>query len=156
MEENVKLNAHNKEEYPPMHSCEHILNAVMGKLFGCSRSRNTHIERKKSRCDYLLSHCPSEEDISDIEREVNEVIAQNLPVTVEYVSSEEAAAMVDTGKLPRDVSETIRIVRIGYYDICACIGTHVANTSEIGRFLITSYDYKEGVLRIRFKLMPKD
>lgn len=156
MEENVKLNAHNKEEYPPMHSCEHILNAAMGKLFGCSRSRNTHIERKKSRCDYLLSHCPSEEDISDIEREVNEVIAQNLPVTVEYVSSEEAAAMVDTGKLPRDVSETIRIVRIGYYDICACIGTHVANTSEIGRFLITSYDYKEGVLRIRFKLMSED
>ena len=48
------LNAHNKEEYPPMHTAEHILNGTMVRLFGCPRSRNAHIERKKSKCDYLL------------------------------------------------------------------------------------------------------
>ena len=53
MEEPV-LNAHNKEEYPPMHTAEHILNGTMVRLFGCPRSRNAHIERKKSKCDYLL------------------------------------------------------------------------------------------------------
>ena len=57
MEEPI-LNAHNKEEYPPMHTAEHILNGTMVRMFGCTRSRNAHIERKKSKCDYLLDACP--------------------------------------------------------------------------------------------------
>lgn len=56
MEEPI-LNSHNKEEYPPMHTAEHILNGTMVKMFGCPRSRNAHIERKKSKCDYLLYAC---------------------------------------------------------------------------------------------------
>ena len=46
-EKEVTLNAHNKAEYPPMHTCEHILNQTMVRMFGCERSRNAHIERKK-------------------------------------------------------------------------------------------------------------
>ena len=37
-----------------MHTAEHLLNATMVKTFGCPRSRNAHIERKKSKCDYIL------------------------------------------------------------------------------------------------------
>ena len=58
MEEPV-LNAHNKSEYEPAHSCEHLLNATMVKMFGCPRSKNAHIERKKSKCDYLLRAEPT-------------------------------------------------------------------------------------------------
>ena len=47
---------------------------------------------------------------------------------------DEAAKIVDLSKLPNDGSETLRIVRIGDYDVCACIGEHVEHTSEIGRF----------------------
>lgn len=47
MEQQPQLNDHNKQEYPPMHSVEHILNATMVKTFGCPRSRTAHIERKK-------------------------------------------------------------------------------------------------------------
>ena len=47
------LNSHNKSEYEPAHSCEHLLNATMVKMFGCPRSRNAHVEKKKSKCDYL-------------------------------------------------------------------------------------------------------
>ena len=61
------LNAHNKEEYPPMHTAEHILNATMVKMFGCPRSRNAHIERKKSKCDYILSQCPPPQQVCEIE-----------------------------------------------------------------------------------------
>ena len=39
----------------PMHTAEHLLNATMVKTFGCPRSRNAHIERKKSKCDYILN-----------------------------------------------------------------------------------------------------
>lgn len=138
-----------------MHTAEHILNATMVKLFGCPRSRNAHIERKKSKCDYLLPACPTEEQIKEIEDKVNEVIAGNLPVTMEFVTQEEARRIegLDLSKLPDDASETLRIVRIGDYDVCACIGLHVDNTSKVGTFKIISYDWNEGTLRLRFKLL---
>lgn len=154
MEQEIQLNEHNKAEYPPMHTVEHILNATMVKTFGCPRSRNAHIERKKSKCDYELPNCPSEEEIRNVEQKVNDVIGRHLPVTIEFMSQQEAKDIVDLSKLPEDASETLRIVRIGDYDTCACIGMHVENTSEIGIFKIISHDYNEErkVLRIRFKL----
>ena len=154
MEEPV-LNAHNKEEYPPMHTAEHILNATMVRLFGCPRSKNAHIERKKSKCDYLLTECPTEEQVTQIEAAVNEVISRNLPVTIEFIPKEEAAPIVDLSKLPEDVSPTLRIVRVGDYDACACIGSHVVNTSEIGTFTILSHDYEDGRWRVRWKVMSQ-
>ena len=147
------LNDHNKAEYPPMHSVEHILNQTMVRMFGCERSRNAHIERKKSKCDYTLPCAPTEEQIAEIERRVNEVIAQNHPVTVEFVTRDNVPQGVDLSKLPADASETLRIVRVGDYDVCACIGSHVSNTAEIGTFRIISHSYENGTLRLRFKLV---
>lgn len=145
------LNTHNKEEFPPMHTAEHLLNATMVKMFGCPRSRNAHIERKKSKCDYILSQCPTEEQIQAIEDKVNEVIKHDLEVRIEFVDRAHVPAEVDLSKLPDDASETLRIVRIGDYDVCACAGTHVRNTSEIAPFKILSHNFNEGVWRVRFK-----
>ena len=136
----------------PMHTVEHILNQTMIRLFGCERSRNAHIERKKSKCDYTLPCAPTEEQIAAIEAQVNSVIAQNLPITIGFVTRNNVPAGVDLGKLPADASETLRIVRIGDYDTCACIGTHVARTGKIGTFHIISHSYENGTLRLRFKL----
>jgi len=155
MEEPV-LNAHNKQEYEPAHSAEHILNATMVRMFGCPRSMNAHIERKKSKCDYILEQSPSEEQVAQIEAAVNAVIAQNLDVTIEFMSREQAALIVNLDKLPEDVSETLRIVRIGDYDACACIGAHVSNTSQIGTFKILSHDFNDGTWRVRWKVIPNE
>ena len=151
MEEPV-LNAHNKEEYPPMHTAEHILNATMVRMFGCPRSRNAHIERKKSKCDYYLDACPDDGQVAQIEATVNEVIGRGLDVTIDFLPREEAAAIVDLSKLPEDASPTLRIVRVGDYDACACIGAHVKNTAEIGTFQILSHDYENGRWRVRWKV----
>jgi len=154
MEENI-LNEHNKVEYPPMHSAEHILNQTMVGMFGCKRSTSTHIEKKKSKCDYFLANKPTEDQIKEIENRVNDVIQQNLSVSTFFVDRSEAPDDVDLSKLPDDVSNLLRIVKIGEYDVCACIGSHIQNTSEIGKFIIISTDYTEGKLRIRFKLEGK-
>lgn len=151
--EEPTLNAHNKLEYEPAHSCEHLLNATMVKMFGCPRSRNAHVEKKKSKCDYILDAEPTAEQVAQIEAKVNEQIARNLDVTIEFISREQAAAIVDLSKLPEDASETLRIVRIGDYDTCACIGAHVKNTSEIGTFKIISHSYAEGIWRLRWKVV---
>ena len=137
----------------PMHSCEHLLNATMVKMFGCPRSRNAHVEKKKSKCDYILDAEPTTDQLAEIEAKVNEEISKNHEVTIEFMSREQAAAIVDLSKLPEDASETLRIVRIGDYDACACIGTHVKNTSEIGTFKIISHTYEDGVWRLRWKVV---
>lgn len=148
----MELNKHNKQEYPPMHTTEHILNQTMVRMFGCPRSRNTHIERKKSKADYILPQAPTDEQVESIQTKVNEVIVRNLPVSEAFLPISEAAKIVDLSKLPDNVSETLRIVRVGDYDVCACIGAHVENTSEIGRFEIISHDFADGRWRVRFKL----
>lgn len=153
MEQKTILNEHNKAEFEPAHTAEHLLNATMVRMFGCPRSRNAHIERKKSKCDYILDAVPSDEQIAMIERMVNEAIDAGLDVTIEYMSREQAAGTVDLSKLPEDVSETLRIVRIGDYDACACIGAHVSNTSEIGIFKVISHSYDSGIWRLRWKII---
>ena len=146
------LNPHNKEEHKPSHTAEHLLNQVMVRMFGCERSRNAHIERKKSKINYTLDHEPTPQQIEDIERQMNELIAQDLPVTYEYVTRQSIPDGVTLDKLPQEASETIRIVRIGDFDICPCIGQHVSSTGEIGSFHITSTSYKDQSFRIVFKV----
>lgn len=147
------LNEHNKAEYPPMHTCEHVVNRTMVNLFGCGRAVSAHIERKKSKLDFALQACPTDEQMAELEAKVNEVLRQDLPVRMEYITQEEAMGRFDLKRLPEGASETLRVVHVGDYDECLCIGTHVENTSEIGTFKIASYDYKEGILRMRFKIV---
>ena len=141
------------ESIAPMHTAEHILNQTMVRLFRCGRAVSAHIERKKSKCDYLLEQKPTAEQIQEIENKVNDIISQNLPVSVEYLMREDAEKMFDLSRLPKDVSQTLRSVKIGDYDACPCIGVHVNNTSEIGRFNIVSSDFFDARLRIRFNLL---
>ena len=148
----IQLNEHNKDEHAPAHSAEHLLNQTMIRMFGCERSRNAHIERKKSKINYNLAECPTAEQVAEIERKMNELIAQDLPVTFEYVTRDNIPEGVTLDKLPEDASETLRIVRIGDYDICACIGNHVASTREKGTFKITSTSYNDGSFRIVYKV----
>lgn len=147
------LNTHNKAEFEPAHTAEHLLNATMVKMFGCPRSRNAHVEKKKSKCDYILDAEPTPEQVAEIEVTVNDVISRNLDVTIEFMTREQAASIVDLSKLPEDASETLRIVRIGDYDACACIGAHVGNTCEIGAFKVISHSYENGVWRLRWKVV---
>jgi alanyl-tRNA synthetase len=135
-----------------MHTAEHILNQTMVRMFGCKRSMNSHIERKKSKCDYFLASEPSIEQVAAIERQVNEIIGKQLPVTERMVPLEEAARMVDLSKLPEGTEGVIRLVYVGDYDVCACIGAHVGNTEEIGRFKILNHEFEDGRWRMRFRL----
>jgi Ser-tRNA(Ala) deacylase AlaX len=154
-EEQHSLNEHNKQEYPPMHTCEHIVNQAMSRLFGCGRSVSAHIERKKSKMDFRLTEAPADEQAQRLEEEVNAVIARNLDVTDAYITQAEAVGRFDMKRLPEGASDTVRVVRVGDYDECLCAGAHVANTQEIGTFKLISHDWDEArkQWRIRFKLL---
>ena len=149
------LNEHNKEEFPPAHTAEHLLNQLMVRRYGCERSRNAHIERKKSKISYVISNKPSRKEEQFIEDEMNRLIASDMPVTYELVDRNHIPDDVHLDRLPTDASEMIRLVRIGDYDVCPCIGKHVRSTSQIGRFelLGTNWDEEKRTFRIRFKVV---
>lgn len=155
MDEEIILNEHHKEEFPPSHTAEHLLNQTMVRMFGCERSYNAHIERKKSKMSFYIDHKPSKQEEKEIELTMNRLIADDLPVTYEFVDRNHLPEGVSISRLPDDASEMLRLVRIGDYDVCPCIGKHVKSTSQIGRFemLGTNWDEQSHSFRIRFKVI---
>jgi misacylated tRNA(Ala) deacylase len=141
-----------KEYDPRMHSAEHILNQTMVRMFDRGRSFSAHVEKRKSRCDYRFDRDLTDGERLELERRVNEVVAADLPVREEFMSREEAARLFNLARLPGDVGDTIRIIRIGDYDACPCRGEHVDRSGAIGAVRIISTTWEEGVLRVRFKL----
>ncbi|MDY4706089.1 MAG: alpha-amylase family glycosyl hydrolase [Prevotella sp.] len=147
---------HNKEEFAPAHTAEHLLNQLMVRLFGCERSCNAHVERKKSKMSFILSRKPTRQEEKLIEDKMNELIEADMPVTYEYARRKEIPAEVKLDRLPKGAGDTIRLVRIGDFDVCPCIGKHVRSTSQIGRFQLlgTNWDDTNHSFRVRFRVHP--
>jgi alanyl-tRNA synthetase len=141
-----------KQVDPEMHSAEHIVNQTMIRLFRSGRCFSAHIEKKKSKLDYHFDRPLSREEIKEMEKQVNEIIQADLPIVEEFFSRDEAEKQFNLERLPEGTGDRIRIIRIGDYDACPCIGPHVKSTGEIGAFRVVSSTFEEGVLRIRYKL----
>jgi len=141
-----------KSYNPEMHTAEHVLNQTMVQMFDCNRSFSNHLERKKSKCDYYFCRALTADEEVQISNKVNEVLSGHFDVSEQILTREAAAKVFDLEKLPDASGESIRIVRVGHYDACPCIGDHVTNTKEVGEFILGTTSYREGVLRIRFKL----
>lgn len=141
-----------KQYDPKMHSAEHIANQTMDRMFHSGRCFSAHIEKKKSKLDYHFDRPLRDEETAELETRINAIIDADLPVTEDFMPREEAEKTFNLGRLPEDAGDNIRIVRIGDYDACPCIGPHVKSTGEIGRFRIISTSFEDGVLRIRYKL----
>ena len=137
---------------PQMHTAEHILTRIMRSRFAATRNYEMHLTERKGKCDYDVPEDLPAEELAEIERLVNEVIARDLPVESEVVPLEEAQGRYDLWKVPLGTEE-VRIVRIEDFDATPCRGEHVSRTGELGRFVIVSAGRKDdGLFRIRFKL----
>ncbi len=143
-----------KKTDPKMHSAEHLLNQTMVRMFGCDRCFSAHVNPKKSKCDYRFDRPLEDREVRKLEERVNREIKADHPVTDEAVPLEAARARFNIKRVPEPAPDTLRIVNIGDYDACPCIGSHVTSTAEIGFFRIISSSFEDGVLRVRFKL-PK-
>ena len=141
-----------KQFDPKMHSAEHIVNQTMIRMFGCERCFSAHIEKKKSKVDYRFNRDLLGQEVEQLQRRVNEIIEADLPVSEEAMPRQEAERVFNLHRLPETAGDEIRIIRIGDYDVCPCIGPHVKSTKELGRFRVISTSFDQGVLRIRFKL----
>ncbi len=147
-----EYNRNPKKYDPRMHSAEHVFIQTMVRMFGCGRAFSSHIEKRKSKCDFHFNRNLTPEEIAELDRRVNEVVRADLPVQESFTLREEAEKKYNLARLPEEASSTVRIISIGDYDACPCSGEHARSTKEIGLFRIVSSDYKEGVLRVRFTI----
>ena len=138
---------------PRMHTAEHLPNQTMVRLFGCGRAFSSHIEKKRSKCDYRFTRDLTAEEKAELEKRVNDLVGADLPVREDFVSKTEAAGKFDLGRLPEGTGDRLRIIVIGDYDACPCIGPHVGSTGAIGVVKVVSSSFENGVLRVRFKLV---
>ena len=153
--------------FPPAHTAEHLLNQLMMRLFGCERACEAHVERKKSKLTYVLETKPDRKVEREIEREMNSLIEQDMEVSHEVMTrseledlvysadAESAESRIDISRLPASAGDTVRLVRIGDYDVCPCVGKHVRSTGQIGHFelLGTNWDEHAHTYRIRYKVI---
>lgn len=139
-----------KDYDPPMHSAEHLVNGAVSRLLGCARAFSTHIEKKKSKCDFRYERNLTEAELRQVERTVNAQIASGAVVREEMLSVEQAASLYSLSRLPEGERQ-VRIVHIGSYDSCPCIGPHVADIRELSPVRLVSSDWSDGILRVRFK-----
>lgn len=136
-----------------MHTAEHLLTAVMRRLFGSPCNLEFHLGEAKTKCDYGVARPLEADDARAIEAAVNAEIARDLPVRVMCITRC-GAGHLDLWKVPAD-AETIRVVSIGNVDETPCSGEHVARTGKIGRFVLRSFEMRAPTLvRIRFGLEP--
>lgn len=123
------------------HSGEHIVSGLIHASYGYDNV-GFHMGREEMTID--LNGVLSWEQLMEVERRANEVIYQNLPIEITYPSEEALKQLSYRSK--KELSGPVRIVTIPDVDCCACCGTHVERTGEIGVIKFLSLvNYKGGV-----------
>ncbi|HHV32552.1 alanyl-tRNA editing protein [Caproiciproducens sp. LBM24188] len=122
------------------HSGEHIVSGIVHRFFGYDNV-GFHLGSKVVTVDFNGEF--TGDQLTMVETLANEAVYKNIPVKAEYPSAEQLASMAYRSK--KELSGAIRIVSVPGYDVCACCGTHVARTGEIGMIrLISAQRYKGG------------
>ena len=128
-------------DYMQQHSGEHIVSGIIHRRFGYENV-GFHLGAAMVTIDF--SGMLTMDDVREIEREANEAVWANLPIVVSWVDGEEKANAVYRSKKP--ISGVLRLVSIPAIDVCACCGTHVSMTGEIGLVKIfTCQKFHDGV-----------
>ena len=110
-----------------LHSGEHILSGIVHRRFGYENV-GFHLGTDFVTIDFSGMLGP--DDLAAVEAEANEWIWKNIPIRITWPSPDELAAIPYRSK--KELTGQVRIVTIPDVDICACCGTHVSNTGEIG------------------------
>ncbi len=142
------------------HTAQHVLSRYLSIHYGIETVGNM-IKPGESRADYSPLESFDDEMKRKVEAGVNEKLAENLEVSIEFMERNEAIEYLKTRGYPTRYLEMVpssvtsfRVLLIGDYDAASCAGTHVKNTSEIGELAIgKSKNVGAGKRRIYFHLI---
>ncbi|MFA4016163.1 MAG: hypothetical protein RUDDFDWM_001266 [Candidatus Fervidibacterota bacterium] len=121
------------------HTATHILHAALRNILGeHARQSGSLVAPDRLRFDFTHPQPLTEEEIEKVERWVNEVVLQDIPVQTFETSFDDAKAMGAIALFGEKYGERVRVVRIGDVSIELCGGTHLKHTSQVGIFKLLS------------------
>lgn len=128
------------------HSAEHLLCGLIHAKYGYENV-GFHLENDEVTMD-VDGFIPKEE-LREIEIRANEIIYEDVPITISYPVGKDLEDLQYRSKL--DLTENVRIVTIEGYDVCACCAPHVASTAQIGIIKIIDSIPHRGGTRITMR-----
>ena len=132
-------------DHMQQHTGQHILSAAFDRLWK-ARTVGFHLGAVVSSLDLDRELAP--QAIASAEAEANRVVWENRPVSIRFVSEEDARKL-DLRKEPGRAGE-LRLIAVEDFDLSACGGTHVARTGEVGIVAVASWEKLRGGLRLEF------
>lgn len=138
-----KLDWDRRFRYMQQHTGEHIFSGLIHKRFGY---QNVGFHMGKDFITIDFDGLLSEKEMREIEAQANQVIFENRKVSCTYPPQEELERLAYRSK--KALCGAIRIVEVPDADICACCGTHVSQTGEIGMIKVTGNERYKGGSRI--------
>ncbi len=132
------------------HTATHLLHKALQRIIGGhARQAGSMVSDDKLRFDYTHTSALSNEEIACIEREVNNIIFANLPITKELMSIQDAMNAGATALFGEKYHDTVRVVSVNDFSMELCGGCHTNNTSMIGLFkIIEETSVASGIRRI--------
>ncbi len=139
------LNFDERFEKMQCHTAEHILCGIINKLFGLD---NVGFHLGAAEVLFDVNGVLTREDLNRVEEIANEAVYSNIKIETFFPKAEELSLLQYRAKL--DITENVRIVKIGDVDACACCAPHVDKTGEIGLIKILDFMKHRGGTRIWF------
>ena len=136
-----------RRDHMQQHSGQHVLSAVFVELYQMP-TVSFHMAEEYCSID-LTTASLSAGQVTRAEKRANEIIFENRPIRIRFVSREEAEKL-GLRKLPPADRDELRLIEIADFDLSACGGTHVGATGQIGSILLRKAEKVRQGMRVEF------
>ncbi len=146
----VQIDLDRRKDIMKNHSATHLLHKALKEVLGNHVSQaGSYVDDKRLRFDFSHFEAMTTEELSAVEKIVNEAIFEALPVSYEYMPINDAKALGAAAQFDEKYGDIVRVISMGDFSIELCGGTHVDNTASIQMFKIVSESsVASGVRRI--------
>ena len=143
--------ADQNEQTIKYHTATHLLHKALQIVLGDhAKQKGSNITTERLRFDFSHPEKMTKEQLQQVEDIVNEKIKEDLPVTCEEMTVEEAKKAGATGLFENKYGEKVKVYTIGDFSKEICGGPHVKHTGELGKFKILKEESSSaGVRRIK-------
>jgi alanyl-tRNA synthetase len=152
---NLEIDENKRNNARAYHSATHLLHEALRRILGKHvTQKGSFVSSEKLRFDFSHNKPIEINEISKIEKMVNEMVASSINVKTRIMTPKEAVENGALALFGEKYGEEVRVLSIGmdkdtYFSTELCGGTHVNNTADIGRFKIVSQSaIASGVRRV--------
>ena len=140
-----------------LHTATHLLQQALRDVLGDHvEQKGSNITPERTRFDFTHHQKLTQQEITKVEKIVNEKIQEGIPVKSEIMTPQEAKSSNALGFFEDKYKTNVSVYSIGEFSKEICTGPHVENTKEIGKFIIQKQkNIGAGLMRIRARIVAK-